>query len=156
MIEPTGLGDHHLLDLAPPGVQGAERSDLGRGRHVEPQLLGLQGILGQQPGIDGVGLREQATVAPEVAHARTVGPVDRKPELDGCVEDMTLVAAGGFADDQHLPKSFSAIALRFSLEQPPHGLRLVAEHVGAKWKAPGALPSSEPYIEEVMATYLKE
>ena len=51
--------------------------------------------------------------------------MDWNAEIDGHIEDMPLVAAGGFADDEYRSRSLLPIALHLGLEQPTHGLGLI-------------------------------
>ena len=111
MIEATGLGNHHLLDLRPARMERTQCGCIRGRRRIEPDVLCLETILRNQARIDRISLGKQTAVVAKVPHARAMCPVDGKPHLEGHIEDMALIAACSFANDKHLAELFIAIAL---------------------------------------------
>jgi len=139
VLEPVGLGDQHPLHLIPPGLQVLEGDLLGRRRHIETQIVGPETVKCEHPGVDRIGLGEQAHVFGEVPHARAMRLVHRKPEFHTDFEHMALVAAGGFADDQQGPKVGFPVAPHLPHQQLAHRFGLVGD---------GALPIAGQAVDD--------
>src|SRR6516162_497686 len=116
VIKATGLGDEHLLDLRPAGMERTQCGCIRWGRRIEPNVFCLETILPNQARIDRIGLGKQTAVVAKVAYARAMCPVDGKIHLEGYIENMALIAACGFANNKHPAELFFAIALDLGLD----------------------------------------
>jgi len=119
MFHAVGFHAQHLLDLVAALAQLAQRGLLGALRGIERQGR-RQAVLGDEAGIDGIGLGQLAVEAGIKARAAAVGAVDAKTELGCGLEHMAFVAAGGFTHHQHRPGSELLVAALLGLEQAAH------------------------------------
>jgi hypothetical protein len=123
MIEATSLSNDHLLDLGPASMQRAQGYRLRRRRSIEPNVLCLGTILSKLAKTDPI----DDAVAAKVPYTRAVRPVDGNTHLKGHIEDVALVAASGFTDDEHLSELFLVIARNLGPDQTAHRQRFVVD-----------------------------
>ena len=98
-VEPVLLGDEHADELAPPGQQPLERS-LRLARERADLRANPLGEEGEDPGVEGVRLRQLPRRLGEVADLPGVDDGDGEPPCgEGCGRGV-LVAARGFEDDE--------------------------------------------------------
>src|SRR6266702_424443 len=111
--QPILLGDQHLDELAPPRDQGFQAlAGLIRQRPgLGADALGKQG---QHRRIDGVGLRQLARGAREVAYLSGIRHHHRDAGTGQRRRDGLLVSPGGLEDDQHPAQLAQAVQQRFN------------------------------------------